>query len=105
VTDGIGLATLRQRLEQESVVRLHASEWERSQDAVTEIERHATGLAGDLLIVRIDDVLAAVESPTPAERVIRRLKSAADAAAFVAGRLAQYERMWEGCGCKIDYYA
>jgi len=105
VTDSVGLTTLRQRLEQESVVRLSADEWERSQDAVTEIERHATGLAGDLVIVRIDDVLAAVESPTTAQRVIRRLESAAEAAAFVAGRLAQYERMWEGCGCKIDYDA
>ena len=105
MTDSLGLATLRQRLEHESVVVLSADEWELSRDAVTEVERHATGLAGDLLIVRIDDVLAAVESPTPAERVIRRLESTADAAAFVAGRLAQYERMWEGCGCKIDYHA
>jgi uncharacterized membrane protein len=103
--DNLGLATLRQRLEHESVVILTADEWERSQDAVTEVERHATGLVGDLVIVRLDDVFAAVESPTPAERVIRRLGSTAEASAFVAQRLAQYERMWEGCGCKIDYYA
>ena len=104
MTDGLGPATLRQRLARKSVVILSSEEWERSQNTVVEIERHATGLAGDLVIVRVDGVLAAVESPTPAERVVRRLRSEADATAFVARRLAQYERMWEGCGCKIDYY-
>ena len=24
---------------------------------------------------------------------------------FVDDRLAAYERMWDGCGCKIDYFA
>jgi hypothetical protein len=36
--------------------------------------------------------------------VIRRLADEAAAARFVADRLATYERMWDGCGCRIDYY-
>ena len=26
-------------------------------------------------------------------------------ARFVAERMDQYERMWDGCGCRIDYYS
>jgi hypothetical protein len=96
--------TLRTRLETEVVVVVSNDLWEQDGHTFPEVERHVTGVAGDLVIVRVDDVLAAVEAPTPHERVIRRLGGAADVAAFVTRRLAQYERMWEGCGCKVDYY-
>ncbi|UCC82757.1 MAG: hypothetical protein JSW46_17585 [Gemmatimonadota bacterium] len=38
------------------------------------------------------------------ERVLRRLSDAEEAGHFVKDRLEAYERMWDGCGCKIDYY-
>jgi hypothetical protein len=30
--------------------------------------------------------------------------SAVAAQQFVADRMAQYERMWDGCGCRVRYY-
>jgi hypothetical protein len=48
--------------------------------------------------------LAALEQPSAGERVLRRLSDAEEAQRFVKGRLEAYERMWDGCGCKIDYY-
>jgi predicted aminopeptidase len=96
---------LARRLALESVVILSAGAWRESSAACEEVERHTTGVAGDLVIVRVGDTLAAVEAPERGRRVVRRLESEAAAAEFVTRRLSPYERMWEGCGCRIDYYA
>ncbi len=36
--------------------------------------------------------------------VLRRFDSDGEAFRFVADRLDTYERMWDGCGCRIDYF-
>lgn len=88
-----------------TVARITADEWTSVAAAYAEVERHATGLAGDLILVRTPDGLAAVETPHEGVRVVRLLGDASAASAFVRHRLEQYERMWEGCGCRIDYEA
>ena len=45
----------------------------------------------------------AVEEPTSRQRVLRRLAED-EVAAFVKDRLDTYERMWDGCGCKVEYF-
>ena len=51
------------------------------------------------------DGFAALEQPAPDTWVVRRLGERAEADRFIQDRLAQYERMWDGCGCRIDYYS
>ena len=92
------------RLDAEMIVRLTTSDWNDLARDFEELERHATGMAGDLLVIRIQGGLAAVEQPSPGERVVRRLADPDEAHQFVARRLEEYERMWDGCGCRIDYY-
>ena len=95
---------LNGRLSKERIVRITSRQWSELSDHFEEVERHETFVAGDLLVVRGDMGLAAVEWPTPHECAVRRLSSAEEAGRFVRKRLDQYERMWDGCGCKIDYY-
>jgi hypothetical protein len=96
---------LERRLTAEHIVPLTAGEWAALADVLDEIERHHTMVAGDLLVVRTAAGLAAVERPTRDERVVRLLGEESAVSAFVAERMAQYERMWDGCGCRVDYYA
>ena len=56
------------------------------------------------MVVRVGEELVAVEAPSRGARVARVLGSAADAQAFVRKRMAEYERMWDGCGVKVDYF-
>jgi len=98
------LDALRTRLSMAPIIVISKDEWDQVAPELPVLERHDTWLRGDLLIVRTPAGLAAVESPSPGERVIRRLADEAAAARFVADRLATYERMWDGCGCRIDYY-
>jgi hypothetical protein len=92
------------RLAAGGTVPLSAEEWDGLAADFPVEERHPTQLAGDLLIVRVGDDLAAVESPSKGARVARLLGGPDDARAFVAKRMEEYERMWDGCGVKVDYY-
>ncbi len=95
---------LNRRLRTETTVALETAEWLEIEHLFEEVERHPTLIAGDLLIVRGDEGLAAVEAPSPRERVIRRLADEEEARRFVKDRLDTYDRMWDGCGCKVEYY-
>ncbi len=97
-------AELKRRLEYEGIVPMPAAEWTELAACCEVVERHDTLVAGELLIVRCEGGLAAVEQPSPRERVVRRLADAEEARRLVEARLEAYERMWDGCGCKIDYY-
>lgn len=85
-------------------VPLSREEWESVSDAFEVVERHNTQLAGDLLIIRVGGELAALEAPSRDARVARLLGGEEEARAFVGRRLEEYERMWDGCGVKVEYY-
>lgn len=93
------------RLERERIVVLTAGEWERVAERFEIVERHDTKLAGSLLLVRDGRGLAAVEQPEPGRKVFRRLAGEEEARSFIRDRLETYDRMWDGCGCRIDYYS
>jgi len=92
------------RLKLGGTVPLSAREWRELADHFPVEERHHTQLAGELLIVRFGGGLAAVEAPSRDARVSRYLGGPEEARAFVARRMEEYERMWDGCGVKVDYY-
>jgi hypothetical protein len=92
------------RLRRETVVPLTAAEWGEVGPEFEVVERHPTFLAGELLVVRGAGALFAVEAPSTAERTVRRLADDEAMRRFVRERLDTYERMWDGCGCKVDYY-
>jgi hypothetical protein len=94
---------LRERLRSKGVIPFAPSEWPRVAAAWREIERHATHFAGDLVILQSGDEFAALEQPSPERWLIHHLPDRESAREFVSERLAQYDRMWDGCGCKIDY--
>ena len=96
---------LNDRLQTERIVVLADAAWAELEDSYDEVERHDTIVAGDLLIVRTDAGLAAVEQPRSGERVVRLLGGIDAVRPFVQQRLGLYERMWDGCGCKVDYYS
>jgi hypothetical protein len=44
------------------------------------------------------------EEDTRGKIFIRNFTDLAEAKKFVSDRLVTYDKMWDGCGCKIDYY-
>ena len=99
-------AALLERLVAEHVATVSEAAWNEHAASFPELERHPTCGAVDLLLVQAPVGLVAVEQPPQTdERVLRHFPDAGAAGRFIADRLAAYERMWDGCGCRIDYYA
>jgi hypothetical protein len=94
---------LLDRLSAGEILLLDRTEWESVRPAFEVVEEHDTCMSGMLLVVRSAAGLAAVEQPQPDQRTVRPLADMAAARAFVDDRLETYDRMWDGCGCKIDY--
>jgi hypothetical protein len=44
------------------------------------------------------------EKTTKHEYLIRVMKTKKEAEDFIKDRLEIYNRMWDGCGCKVKYY-
>jgi len=94
----------REKVGDGGIVPMSRAEWEGIASSFPEVERHNTQLAGDLIIVRAGDALVAVEAPSRDARVARALGGPEEARAFVARRMEEYERMWDGCGVKVEYF-
>ena len=54
--------------------------------------------------MRFEDDLILQEKTTKGEYLIRYLKTKKEAEELIKARLKIYEKMWDGCGCKVDYY-
>jgi uncharacterized lipoprotein YehR (DUF1307 family) len=64
-----------------------------------------TGLSDKIRILEKDDRYFIQETTNKNEILFRRMKSLAEAEELVKQRLEIYEKMWDGCGCKVDYYS
>ncbi len=95
---------LTRELRDRGIGALQAPEWEVLSDQFATIESHDTCLAGELRIISTAAGPAAVEQPKPDRRVVRLLSDEAEVRRFVQERLEAYDRMWDGCGCKVEYY-
>jgi hypothetical protein len=69
------------------------------------IREEDTTLAGWIRILSLDGHVLFQEETPDRDVLVRRLTSIGEAHRLVDRRLADYERMWDGCGCTIDYFA
>jgi hypothetical protein len=63
-----------------------------------------TYLSDFIRVIKYDEKLFVQETTFKKEIIIRKMDSMKEADFFVKERLDFYERKWDGCGCKIDYY-
>ena len=68
------------------------------------VREENTFIAGAIRILLIsDEIVVQEQTPDTKDVVVRGCSSRDEAERFVDERLSAYERMWDGCGCKIDY--
>ena len=91
------------RLDRGLIIRLPILEWAALEGAFPLIEEHDTLLKGILVVRARPNGFLVVEEPAPGERAVRPLGTLEEVQRFVAERLVTHERMWNGCGCKVDY--
>ncbi|MFZ1519902.1 MAG: hypothetical protein WAU11_14060 [Ignavibacteriaceae bacterium] len=68
------------------------------------IRTENTHLSDYIRLIKFDGRLFIQELSLKNEIILRKIISLDDADKFIQERLDIYERKWDGCGCKIDYY-
>ena len=72
--------------------------------AATIVREEDTCISGMMRILLLGDDTVLVQEETPRREALVRVRPSLEAAGdFVRQRLEIYERMWDGCGCKVDY--
>ncbi len=65
--------------------------------------REARGMNGPITVLRAEGTWLVREPDPEGRTLLRRFDTEREAVAFLEERLSQFERMWDGCGCRIDY--
>jgi hypothetical protein len=63
-----------------------------------------TYISDKIRLLEFDDYLIIQEKTTKNEYLIRNVKTKKEAEELINERLDIYNRMWDGCGCKVNYY-
>jgi len=99
----IPVQELIERLAKEPIVVLDQTECDRLLESARVLREDDTTLAGAIRILATGDMIIVQERSPRGERYARAMPSREEADRFVDQRLAIYDKMWDGCGCKVDY--
>ena len=64
-----------------------------------------THLSDKIRLLKINETLIIQEKSDKGEIIIREISTINAAEDFIKERLEIYDRMWDGCGCKVEYYS
>jgi len=90
-------------IKNQKIIAVSSLKFDELKNQFDELERHPTFMSGDIVVFKVEEGFMVVEEPSPQERSIRYFKVKDKLDEFITNRLDTYERMWDGCGCKIDF--
>ncbi len=96
-------AELTDRLARESVVELDTGDREALLAAADIVKEVSMSMSGPIRVLSLSDRLLVLEETPEGQNLVRLAASLEEAERFIADRRTAYERMWDGCGCRIDY--
>ena len=63
-----------------------------------------TLISDKIRLLKLNNQLILQEKPKKDEYLIRMVKSLKEGEELIKQRMEIYDRMWDGCGCKVNYY-
>ena len=64
-----------------------------------------THISDKIRLLKYKDELFIQEKSNKDELIVRIMKTKKEAEEFIKERLEIYDRMWDGCGCRVEYYS
>ena len=68
------------------------------------LQEKETHISDKIRLLKCNEELIIQEKSNKNELLIRLMKTKKEADDFIKERLETYDRMWDGCGCRVDYY-
>ena len=63
-----------------------------------------TLISDTIRLLKFEDNFLIQEKSNKDELLIRLMKSKKEGEDFINSRMEIYDKMWDGCGCKVEYY-
>lgn len=92
------------KLDAQTIVILRDEELSSLMEETEVLEEKDTYFRDKVRILGSRDIFLIQEKSNKDEILIRKADSLEEGQKFIQNRLAVYENMWNGCGCKVDYY-
>ncbi len=89
----------------EKVKVITADQLELLKNSVEIITERDTLISGIIRIMKIENTYILQETTNKSEIALRSFTSPESAMALLDERMEIYEKMWDGCGCKVNYYS
>ncbi len=93
-----------ERFEGKKFITVSESELNELLSSSSIILEQDTRMRDMIRILKVDDDFFLQEKTNLGEIIIRQFSSETDAGKLVNERMEIYDKMWDGCGCKINYY-
>jgi hypothetical protein len=68
------------------------------------VEEKDTLISGKLRLLSFQNNLFTQEQSDKGELLIRFMTNKEEAKEFIDERMETYDKMWDGCGCRVHYY-
>jgi len=85
-------------------VKLSESELVNLLSASQILQDEETNISDKIRLLKFNGELLIQEKTDKDELLIRLMKTKEEADYFIKERLEIYDKMWDGCGCRVDYY-
>ncbi|MGD9898352.1 MAG: hypothetical protein AB7T22_04405 [Calditrichaceae bacterium] len=94
-----------EKIDIEKVKIITAEQLEFIKAAAELITERDTLISGIIRVLKIENTYLLQETTNKSEITLRRFTSLESANELLDERMEIYEKMWDGCGCKIRYYS
>ena len=64
-----------------------------------------TLISDKIRLLKFDEDFFIQEKSNKDELIIRLVNSKSEGESFINIRMETYDKMWDGCGCKVEYYS
>ena len=98
------LSHLSEDLEKQHPVIISEDQWQQLLSECEIIREEETYFSGKIRLLKNHNQFLVQEKSTSHEIILRNMPGAEEADVFIDQRLEIYENMWNGCGCKVNYY-
>ena len=98
------LEDIIEKLENNKVIFVTENQLEQILSETEHIIEENTIVNNYIRILKYRDYLFIQEMTDKDEIALRKAESMQQALSFIKGRMEFYNKMWDGCGCKINYY-
>ena len=93
-----------EKLKKEKYILLDKQDLEEILKQTEVVRENDTMMSGYIRVLKYKESILIQEITAKEELALRLFDSREEADKFVDSRLVIYEQMWDGCGCKVNYY-